>query len=156
MYTLFLILHSWLRWGALIAGLLAIFMLVTTRPKAGEANPADRWGLFFLIALDLQLVVGMLLYWVFSPNMAAIRENFGEAMRTQVTRFWAVEHVALMVVAVIALHVGRVVARKAGNPDTRRKRLLIGMSIALLAMIAGTPWPGRPYGRPMIRMSAQP
>lgn len=155
MYTLFLILHSWLRWGALIAGLLAVFMLVTARPKAGEANPADRWGLFFLIALDLQLVVGMLLYWVFSPNMAAIRDNFGEAMRTQVTRFWAVEHVTMMVVAVLALHLGRALARKSTDPHARRRRLLIGMSIALVAMIFGTPWPGRPYGRPMIRMSAQ-
>ncbi|MGE3508828.1 MAG: hypothetical protein AB7N65_08090 [Vicinamibacterales bacterium] len=159
MYSLFLIIHSWLRWGALIAGLLAVFMLVTRQQPPGSSSPAtspsDRWGLLFLIAMDLQLVVGLLLYFVVSPNMAAIRANFAEAMTTRSTRFWAVEHVTIMLAGVLALHLGRALARKARTPDSRRRRLLIGMAIALIAIIGGTPWPGTVTGRPLLRISGQ-
>ena len=156
MYSFFLILHSWLRWGALIAGLLAAFTLVTSRPQANAASPADRWGLFFMIALDLQLLIGLLLYFVVSPNMSAIRANMAASMRDPVARFWAVEHITAMLVAVVGVHVGRVLSRKAANPDSRRRRMLIGVSLAMLAILWATPWPGRPAGRPMFRVSAQP
>lgn len=157
MYSLFLILHSWLRWGAILAGLLAAITLVMSKPaRPGDANPSDRWNLFFLIALDLQLVLGLVLYFVASPYMASIRENFGESMRIPQLRFWAVEHVTIMLVAVIALHLARVLARKATNAGSRRRRLLIGVSIAVLAILGGTPWPGSRVSRPLFRVAAQP
>jgi hypothetical protein len=85
--------------------------------------------------------------------MAAILSNFGGAMKDPVARFWAVEHVSSMFLAVIVAHVGRVLARKATSPEARRKRILIGFSIAALLMIVGMPWPGRPGGRPLLRLS---
>ena len=45
--------HSWLRWAALIAGLLATFAAFTS----GASGKADRWGLIFMIAMDLQLLL---------------------------------------------------------------------------------------------------
>lgn len=157
MYAPFLILHSWLRWGALLAGLLAAITLVTSKPpRPGEANPSDRWNLFFLIALDLQLLIGLVLYFVASPYMASIRASFGESMRIASLRFWAVEHVTIMLVAVIALHMARVLARKASNAGSRRRRLLIGVGIAMLAILAGTPWPGSRVSRPLFRVAVQP
>lgn len=157
MYALFLILHSWLRWGALLAGLLAAITLVTSKPpRPGEASSSDRWNLFFLIALDLQLVLGLVLYFVASPYMASIRANFGESMRIAALRFWAVEHVTIMLVAVIALHMARVLARKSSNAGSRRRRLLIGVSIAVLAILGGTPWPGSRVSRPLFRVAVQP
>lgn len=155
MYTLLLILHSWLRWGVIIAGLLTAFMLVTRRAQGSAPNPADRWGLFFMIGLDLQFLIGLLLYLFVSPNMAAIRANMAASMRDPVARFWAVEHITAMIVALIAIHVARVLARKAAGADSRRRRMLIGVSLAMLAILWATPWPGRPAGRPMLRVSAQ-
>ena len=87
MYDLVLTAHSWLRWVALIAGLMAAVM------AAAGPNRADRWGLILVIALDLQLLLGLALYLVLSPNTSAIFGNFGAAMRDPVARFWAVEHV---------------------------------------------------------------
>lgn len=155
MYTLLLILHSWLRWGVIIAGLLAVFALVTRRPQGPASSPAERYGLFFMIFLDLQLLVGLLLYFVVSPRMSAIRAaETAAVMKDGIMRFWAVEHVFAMLVAVVAIHVGRVLARKAASPDSRRRRLLIGVGLAMLAVLWATPWPGRPTGRPMLRISA--
>jgi hypothetical protein len=153
MYALVLVLHSWLRWGALVAGILAVIALVSKRGQKGTAR-VDTWGLFFMIALDLQLLLGLALYMGLSPNMQAIRADFGAAMRDSVARFWAVEHVMLMLVAVGVVHVGRVLARKASTPEAKRSRLLLCFVIALLAIVAATPWPGLRGGRPLFRISA--
>ena len=146
MYELVLTAHSWLRWVALIAGLMAVVMAFTASPRA------DRWGLILVIALDIQLLLGFALYLVLSPNTKAIFGNFGAAMRDPVARFWAVEHVSLMVFAVVMAHVGRVLARKAAAPAAKRKRLLVCFVLSTLAMIAATPWPGMASGRPLFRV----
>jgi hypothetical protein len=146
MYELVLTAHSWLRWVALIAGLMAVVMAFMASPRA------DRWGLILVIALDIQFLLGFALYLVLSPNTKAILSNFGAAMRDPVARFWAVEHVGLMVFAVVMAHVGRVLARKAAAPAAKRKRLLVCFVLSTLAMLAATPWPGMASGRPLFRV----
>ena len=145
MYELVLFLHSWLRWGVIVAGVVATVMAMTNRPQV------ERWGLIFMITLDLQMLLGLLLYLGLSPNMSAIFSNFGEAMGTASTRFWAVEHVTLMMFAVIIAHVGRVLARKATTPAKRRNRALVCFALATIAVLAATPWPGMVAGRPLFR-----
>jgi hypothetical protein len=69
-----------------------------------------------------------------------------------VARFWAVEHIGTMTVAVIAAHVGRVLARRATTAGAQRLPLLICFSIALVAVLAAIPWPGLRAGRPLFRI----
>jgi len=151
MYTFVLLLHSWLRWAALVAGVGATMAAFTDRAQTAGLGRSDRWGLALMAALDLQMLLGLLLYLVLSPTMEAIRQNFGAAMQDRVARFWAVEHISMMLMAVILVHVGRVLARKAKTPEARRTRLLVCFGIATLAMIAATPWPGMSNGRPLFR-----
>ena len=149
MYSFFLLVHSWLRWIAIAAGVGAT--AAATGNSTGDA-PGNRAGLLFIIAMDLQLVFGLLLYFVVSPNMRAILQNFGGAMRDPVARFWAVEHITMMIVAIALAHVGRVLARKAKTPAAARRRLLICFGLSTLLMIAGTPWPRTTAGRPLLRV----
>jgi hypothetical protein len=151
MYDLVLILHSWVRWAGLIAGLLATMAAFANRPGTSPAS-ADRWGLLFTIALDVQLLLGLLLYFALSPNTAAIFNDFGAAMRDSTARFWAVEHVVLMLFAVVLAHAGRILARKARHPGSRRARLLTCFAVATLLIVAATPWPGMSNGRPLFRV----
>lgn len=151
MYTIVLILHSWLRWFALIA-VFGVLLAAIRGKVQGEQSIADRWGMFAMMALDLQMLLGLLLYLVVSPNMAEIRAHFGEAMRTPQLRFWAVEHLTAMLVAVVVAHVGRVLARKARTTDAKRRRLLACFGVAAVTMLLGTPWPGMPAGRPLFRI----
>jgi hypothetical protein len=151
MYTTVLAIHSWVRWIALIAGVGAT--MAAMRGKVEGANSlADRWGLFAMMALDIQMLLGLLLYLVISPNMQPILAHFGEAMKNPQLRFWAVEHVTAMFAAVVLVHVGRVLARKARTPGAKRTRLLICFGIATVLMMLGTPWPGTPAGRPLFRL----
>jgi heme A synthase len=151
MYTIVLILHSWIRWFALIAVFGVLFAAIRGKVQ-GSQSIADRWGLFAMLALDLQMLLGLLLYFVVSPNMAEIRAHFGEAMQNPQLRFWAVEHLTAMIVAVVVAHVGRVLARKAKTTDSKRRRLLACFGVVTVALLLGTPWPGMPAGRPLFRI----
>jgi hypothetical protein len=122
-----------------------------SRP-AGQADPADKWGLIFMITLDLQMLLGLLLYFALSPTTAAIMNDFGAAMKDPVARFWAVEHACMMVVAVVLAHLGRVLARKAATPASKRTRLMVCFTLATLLILGGTPWPGMTAGRPLFRL----
>ena len=150
MYTTVLTIHSWIRWLALVAGVGATLAAIRGKVE-GATSLADRWGLFAMMALDIQMLLGLLLYFVLSPNMQAILNNFGGAMKDPAARFWAVEHTSAMLAAVVLAHVGRVLARKAATPAAKRTRLLICFGLATALMIIGMPWPGRPGGRDLFR-----
>ena len=151
MYTIFLVIHSWVRWIALVTGFGATLAAFTGRVE-GKDSPADRWGLFLILALDIQMLTGLMLYLVLSPNMKEILAHFGEAMKRSDTRFWAVEHITAMFAAVVVAHVGRVLARKATTPASKRTRLLVCFAVSTILMLIGMPWPGRPGGRELFRL----
>ena len=151
MYTLVLIAHSWVRWIALAAGVGATLAAV----RDSEMRPnsrADLWGLVLMMALDIQMLLGLLLYLVLSPFTTQALTDFGAAMRNPQLRFWAMDHAATMFLAVVLVHVGRVLARKAKTPDVKRMRLILCFGLATAAMLLGMPWPGLPNGRPFFRL----
>jgi hypothetical protein len=150
MYSAVLLLHSWLRWLALGAGVASVFAAFG---KGGDAvRSAERWGLIFMIALDVQLLLGLLLYGTLSPFTTQAMQDFGGAMRDPLLRFWAVEHFTMMLGAAILVHVGRILARSAKDVEKKRKRMLICFGIALLLILVGIPWPWMTVGRPLFRI----
>ena len=151
MYSLILTVHSWVRWIALVSVVGAALAALMGRVET-ERSPADRWGLAAIMALDIQMLLGLLLYLVVSPNMRPILANFGAAMKDSALRFWAVEHTATMIAAIAAAHISRALARKAQTLVAKRTRLMVGFSVAALLIMLGMPWPGRPGGRPLFRI----
>lgn len=151
MYTTILTLHSWVRWLALAAGVAATFAALTDNTPPPASGRANRWGLILTIALDTQLLLGLLLYFVVSPDMAAIRANFGAAMKDPVARFWAVEHLTMMLAAIVLAHVGRVLARKSASVDSRKMTLFVCFGLSTALMLLAIPWPGLRAGRPWLR-----
>ena len=141
LYSILLIVHSWLRWAVLGAGLVA-----AVRGGAGNQS-AGRW---FTSILDVQMLIGLLLYFVLSPITGAALDDFGAAMKVPQLRFFAIEHVLGMVIAIALAHVGSGKVRKA--PEHRKARLAaIFYGLALVAILASIPWPGMSAGRPLFR-----
>lgn len=151
MYNTVLIIHSWLRWLAILTAVGATLAALRNQTR-GDNSLADRWGLFAIMVLDLQMLVGLILYLVLSPFTTQAFTDFSAAMRNPSMRFWAVEHISAMFAAVILAHVGRVLARKARSDAAKRTRLLVCFGLATLLMLLATPWPGMPNGRPIIRL----
>ena len=101
--------------------------------------------------LDLQVLLGLLLYFVFSPLTKAALSDFGGAMSDPLMRFWAVEHGFGMIIGVALAHAGMSRARKAATDTMRHKRVAVFFILALIAILAAIPWPGRVYVRPLFR-----
>jgi hypothetical protein len=152
MYSLALILHSWLRWVVLALLVAATFRAVRGRAAGLMWTVADRRAnALAVVSLDVQMLFGLLLYLFLSPFTTGALNNFGAAMRNPSLRYWAVEHVSLMVGALIVAHVGNVLARKASTDPSRHLRGAIFLGLALLLTLIGTPWPGMSNGRELFR-----
>jgi hypothetical protein len=151
MYSVALVLHSWLRWAALLLLLIAVVRAIAGRGSRPYSSADETVGKWLVIVLDIQLVIGLLLYAVLSPITQAVFADFGGAMRNPGLRFWAVEHLLGMVVAIALVHVGRVKIRKAVDDRRRHTLAAVFYGIALIIVLGSIPWPGMPAGRPLIR-----
>ena len=152
MDNLLLTLHSLVRWVVVIAAVAAVGQAWWGWLGKREWTPlADRLGMIFTISLDVQVLLGIVLYF-FGPTMRAVFPDFGAAMQTAGLRFFAVEHVALMLVAVVIAHIGRARARRAEDSQTKYRRTALFFGAAVLIILVAIPWPFLGYGRPWLRL----
>ncbi len=152
MYNPALLLHSWLRWVVLIAGIALVIRgaMGMSGQKRWEAID-DLFAKLFTISLDIQMLIGLLLYFVWSPFVKLAMSNVAGAMRDGDLRFWLVEHFAGMVVAIALAHVGRAKIRGAKDDGGKHRMAVIFMGIAMAAILFSIPWPGMPSARPLFR-----
>jgi hypothetical protein len=150
-YPTVLTIHSWLRWAALVIGVAATFNAFWHRGDPGERPRGQPWDWLFMLALDLQVLFGLLLYFGYSPFTREAMNNVGMALRDPALRFWAITHGTTMIVALVAVRAGRVFAMGDKTSRAQRHGRYVCFAIALVAMVAGVPWPGLANGRPLFR-----
>ncbi len=153
-YSIFLVLHSLMRWVIVILAVLALVRAFSgwlgNKPWAALD---DKVGLWFTISMDVQLLLGLVLYFVLSPLTKAALQDFGAAMSSTGLRYFAVEHAFLMLLAVILAHVGRARSRKAVEAVAKHRNAAIFFGLAILAVLAAIPWPFLAgVGRPLFRL----
>src|SRR4029453_17949232 len=152
MYSLTLVLHSSWRWVVLVLVVVATWRgIIGTRQARAWTDFDRRVSRISTIGLDVQMLLGLLLFLFLSPFTLKAFKDFGAAMRTPELRYWAVEHMTTMVAAVIVAHVGSVMVRKGAPDAARHLRSAIFFGIVVLLLLFGTPWPGLPNGRPLFR-----
>jgi hypothetical protein len=139
LYTSLLFLHNLVRWVVLGAA-------VMTLAKPLEKRP----GLVLVASIDSQVLIGLAMYTAVSPITQLALANMKDAMKDHALRFWAVEHPFAMLIALAAVHVGRVMAKRATDDAARKKRVVRSTAIALVALVVGMPWPFLPYGRSLL------
>jgi hypothetical protein len=152
MYSSALWLHSWLRWAVLLTGLVAWFRAISGKTARRPWTPQDElWGLLLTISVDLQMLVGLVLYAVLSPITKIGVRNLAAAMQIGVARFFTVEHLAGMIVGIALVHVARAKIRKTADAQRKHWLAMVLFGIALVVMIISIPWPGLPVARPLFR-----
>lgn len=153
MYQPTLWLHSWLRWAVLLLAILAVARAIGGAASRRGWAPADEAaGKWFTIGMDVQFLVGLLLYGLLSPITQAAFADMGGAMRDSALRFWAVEHFFVMILALAFAHVGRSRARRARSDAARFRSAAIFYTLSLVAMLAAIPWPFMANARPLLRL----
>jgi hypothetical protein len=145
MYTVLLDLHSFLRWIILVLLLTALWKsyrgMVSGRPfTAGD----KKTGLFLMIAAHITLLIGIY-QWAAGPWGLQNIENmgFGAVMKDRVFRFYAVEHLTGMLIAIILITIGRGVGKKDIPDVVKHKKTFWFFLVALLIILVSIPWPFR-------------
>lgn len=142
MATGMLHLHSLLRWFIVLFALLTLIKGISGMSSKKAFTKGDkRWSLFLMICADIQLVLGLYLY--FSKGWFDVLKG-GEAMSNKVYRFYSVEHLVGMLLGIILIHMGYSAAKNTKLPDAMRfKRMFWYTLVAVIVIMATIPWPGR-------------
>ncbi|MBI1779841.1 MAG: hypothetical protein HYR66_00460 [Sphingobacteriales bacterium] len=132
-------LHNLLRWVILILLLVALFQAFTKKEGLKKTS------LFLMIAAHITLLIGLYQWFVGPMGLQLIRDNgMSEVMKNSVHRFFAIEHITGMIIAIILITMARGRAKK-GLYAPASWMLLI----ALIAILVSVPWPFREgIGRP--------
>lgn len=140
-----LAIHNILRWVILGLGILTIVRMVWGWVSQKIWTPFDKKiQMFFVIALDSQLLVGLLLYFVFSDITKAAFANFGTAMNNSILRFFSLEHLAILIPAIFLAHYTSSSVAKESNQHKKFRKSALLYTIVMLLIISGIPWASRP------------
>jgi hypothetical protein len=150
---LILVLHNLLRWAILFFGLWTFINALTgVLGKRNFTSGDNRSNLLFMISCDIQLLLGLVLYFA-GGWFNQLKNDPDFVMHDTYSRFFAVEHASMMILAWILVHVGRSAVKKAPAAAVKHKRMLIFFGLAILLIIAAIPWPFRAIiGQPWFRI----
>ncbi len=146
MYNVLLHLHSAGRWLVLLFLLFAIFnsLVAGNRPYIKSDN---RTGLILTIFADLMLLIGIALWFLGPWGFKQIQQSgMGEVMSNPTSRFYAVEHLVGMLIAIVLIHIGKAQGRKPIGDRAKHRRTVIFYTIALVIILLSIPWPFREIG----------
>jgi hypothetical protein len=151
MYTGLLHLHNFMRWVILI-----LLIVALVRHYAGYTNKKPfsardkKIDLFLMISAHITLLIG-LYQWIAGPwGLKNISSNgMGQVMKQPVQRFFAVEHLVGMLIAIALITIGRGVAKKAISDTAKHKKAFWMFLVALVIIVISIPWPGREAARPL-------
>ena len=133
MYKGLLDLHNVLRWAILI--LLLVALLQAFGKKAGIRKSS----LWLLICAHITLLIGLYQWFAGNLGLKLIQNSgFSVVMKDSASRFWAIEHITGMLIAIILITIARGKA-KVLNYNAAAWLYLI----ALILILATVPWPFR-------------
>ena len=152
MYPFLLALHSLTRWAVLISLVFAIYRAwrgwLLRKPYQVIDNRAR---IFASTTAHIQLVIGLWLYFI-SPIVSYFLANFSTAVHQREIRFFGMEHITVMLTAIVLITIGSVKAKRKTSNHEKFKTMAIWFSIGLLLILSSIPWSFSPLtSRPLIR-----
>ena len=137
-----LILHSLFRWAVLLFGFWTLLNAITGFFGKRTYTAGDnRSNLLFMVSCDIQLLIGLILY--FTNGWFDRLKDLGNNMKDPANRFFTMEHMSLLIVAWVLVHIGRSAVKRADTDAAKHKKMLIFFGIALLLILVSIPWPFR-------------
>ena len=123
--------HSGMRYLVflmLVAVIVNSLIGFTSKKPFGKTD--NLLSLFLLIFTHIQLLIGLGTYFVSS----FVQFN-DQTMKNPDIRYWTVEHIFGMIIAVVLITVARSTAKRMADPVAKHKRLFIFNTIALLIVV---------------------
>jgi hypothetical protein len=136
MHVILTTLHSWNRYLILAA---LVFVLYRSFSGWLGKKPFEKLdntaSLVLLILTHSQLLLGLIMYAFTSSWTLTAFADMGAAMKNEWQRYFAVEHMAMMLIAVVLIQLGRTFSKKAANDTDKHRKLAIYTTIAVLLII---------------------
>lgn len=135
MYTFIQKFHSgWAYVALLLLIIVVINSLMGVLGKKSFTAKDKKIALFGLIAIHIQLLVGLILYFI-SPLG---KESLGQ-MKDAALRLTSLEHPLLNIIGIVLITMGWSMHKKVTD-DQKFKKILIFYGIGLLLILARIPW----------------
>ena len=142
MITGFQHLHSAMRWVVLALIVVTILKAWSAKRNGSSFSAGQaKLGLFSMISLHVQLLLGLALY--FMKGWASLLGSPG-VMSSTVMRFFTVEHLVGMLTSILFGTLGHSLVKRADTDELKNNRQFRYFLIALVIIIASIPWPVRP------------
>jgi len=129
--------HSGLRWVVLGLMLAAIVNAVMKKNSGTYSNGDRKLNLFAMISLHVQLLIGLVLYFI------SDKVNFDVMFESPANRFFGVEHLFGMLLAVVLVTIAHSKSKKIDNINRKHRIIMFGYVFALVIILATIPWPFR-------------
>jgi uncharacterized membrane protein YphA (DoxX/SURF4 family) len=149
MYEVALLIHNVFRWIALILGIVAtVYAFIGWFGKRKWMERDRMLGTYYTMFLDIQLLLGLILYFYSPFAFNALRnQGMSYVMGQSEYRFFAVEHLLFMILALVFAHLGSILSKKAPEAVGKFKRAAIFYGLSLLFILIAIPW-----DRPLFRL----
>ncbi len=125
--------HSGLRY--VVLGLLIAALFISYANWQRNDPNDNKIYSFALISVHIQLLLGLVLYAI-SPLV-----DFSQ-MGEKIYRFYSVEHITMMIIAIALITFGRVRSRKV-EAALRHRTVLFYYGMGFIIIMAAIPWPFR-------------
>lgn len=135
--------HSY--WAYIVLGVLVLAILnaFIGRFSNKSFTAKDlRISLFALIVTHIQLLIGLILYFV-SSRFSAWQEGIGEVMKSE-NRLYLVEHPITNVLAVILITMGWSMHKRQAESGKRFMRIGLFYLLGLVLLLSRIPWSAWP------------
>lgn len=142
MYTTLFGLHSGLRYIVLLLIVVAlVFSVIGLFAKKPYSEMNRKVNLFAMIFTHTQFLVGLVLYF-FSPLVNY--SDMATAMKDSVQRYWTVEHLVMMLFAVVLITIGHARAKRAKDALNKHRSIALYYGLAILVIVVAINQSGRP------------
>ena len=145
-YSFFKYLHSGFRYVVVLLVLLAIIQALTgVMGKKTYTEGNRKLNLFAMISAHTQLLIGLVLYF-----LSDLVQFGSQTMKNAQIRYWTVEHLTMMIIALVLITIGHSKSKKAVLPQAKHKAILIFYGIAFVIVLVAI----IQSHRPMLGISA--
>mgnify|MGYP001114300298 CR=1 FL=1 len=133
--------HSYWAYFVLIILIIAVFNAIAGLRSKREFQAKDlRISLFTLIASHIQLIIGLIAYYMSDAYSLMKEVGMGEVMKNSELRKPLVEHPLLILIAIALITIGFSKHKKKESDAAKFKTIAVYYAIALVLIHAVIPW----------------
>jgi len=135
-YSVAFKIHIFISSITLLAGILTIALAIQGLIRKREYGKRDLvLSVVFNVALYFQLILGFLIYYVLRSTLEGPLWEVPDTQNDASLRFWAIEHIALMIFALFLTQLGRVYIKRSKGPSRKFRASLFYFGTSLLLIL---------------------